>query len=170
MKLYLIPLVAALAPCASIAADYVYGGPTSYSVGGGFTDNIHFTAPSQAHYTIKAQSQKYIVACSGRYCRSPGTIYGYLKGAQVLTDAGSVVADLPHTGSSLPVYQAVLSLPAGGYVLRVTGIGQGTGKYQGIGQYSVSITSPAMHQQALPSDSSPRPHAMKLGFSNPDLP
>jgi hypothetical protein len=143
MKQYLATLVAAIAPCVCVAADYVYRGPTSYSVAGSFTDNIHFNAPAPSNYTIKASSQRIIVSCSGRYCKSPGTIYGYLTSAQLLTEAGDVVATLPYTSNTLPVCQGVFALPAGGYVLRVTGIGEGTGRYLGIGQYSLSITSPA---------------------------
>jgi hypothetical protein len=126
------------------AADYVYNGPTNYSVNGPFSDDIHFVVDNAAHYNLLAKSYRATIACSTRYCRSPGTIYGLVTSAQLQDEAGTAVADLQASTTSTGNFSGTLDLQPGAYVLHVTGIGEGTGKYLNVGQYSVSITRPAV--------------------------
>ncbi len=136
--------VGTLITLAAHAADYAYSSPTNYSVNGPFSDNIHFVVYSAAPYTLLAKSYRAIISCSTRYCKSPGTIYGHVTGAQLKDDAGTAIADLPASATSTGNFGAVLTLQPGDYVLHVTGAGEGTGKYLNVGQYSVSITRPGV--------------------------
>ena len=135
--------VGTLITLAAHAADYSYNGPTNYSVYGPFSDNIHFVVNSAAPYTLQAKSYRATIACSTRYCRSPGTIYGHVTSAQLQDEAGTAIADLPASATSTGNFGAILDLQPGGYILHVTGAGEGTGKYLNVGQYLVSITRPS---------------------------
>jgi len=156
--------VGTLVTLAAHAADYAYTGPSNYSVYGAFADNIHFMVDSTATYTMQAKSYKAIIACSTRYCKSPGTIYGLVTSAQLQDEAGTAIADLPASATSTGNFTSTLSLQPGAYVLHVTGMGQGTGKYLNVGQYSVSITRPAM-----PTCAAVRASLQTQGMSQEDI-
>jgi len=97
-----------------------------------------------------------IIACSGRYCLSPGTLKATITAAAVRTVLGALVAPVVGTTS--------LSLPAGAYVLTVDGLGAGTKRYLGRGNYTISIKGPPV--PVVPSCDAVRGTLLAQGYSN----
>ncbi len=141
---YLLPS-ALLVAASAHATDYPLtpdAPPQTFYVNGPFSDNLDFTAAVDGVYSFKVIPANYAVSCGPRGCRSAGRIATTITGSQVRNAQGtSAIADV--------VYSTQVTLAAGSYALNVTGAGQGTGRYVGLGNYSVTVAGPP---QALPCE------------------
>lgn len=121
-------------------ASYTYtsfGATATYGVTGPFEDRITFSIPAAGAYQFAVVGSNRIVACSGRYCMSPGTIRATISSAVVQTSLGAAVGNV---GTS-----TTLTLAAGDYVLVVDGVGSGTKRYLNYGTYTVNIRAPYVY-------------------------
>jgi len=99
---------------------------------GQHTDDFHFTASGLTTITVMPRTTEYI-ACSGRYCRSPGTYHASITSIRLLGDDGTAITMSPGTK------QFTLNGP---FTLEVAGVGYGVGTAAGEGHYDVRITKP----------------------------
>lgn len=116
--------------------SYTMGSTATYSVTGPFEDVINFTVATAGTHTASVVGQTQIIACSGRYCMSPGTLKATISSARIQTAAGVAVATLAGT--------TAVTLSPGDYQLVVDGAGVGTKKYLNRGNYTVTIRPPAV--------------------------
>jgi hypothetical protein len=107
------------------------GTPLNESVRYGFDDTVTYTPAESGNYNVDVVPATVYGGCSTRYCHSKWSIVTTMT-SEYVTDGA--------TSWALAEGNVTLAMVAGvPYVLRLSGVGTGTGAYAGYGAYSVSI-------------------------------